>query len=257
MTNQEQAGAAAGADDLAMRQLRAFAACLGAAARDAVALSQAQGRAGATALSHELCQLIELHSLEAGRIGGRSAIDTHLEARYLKAALADEMLLRTDWAGRAHWHHELVEAKLFGSAHAGQRVFADIDTLLRERDPARRALARLYLLLLASGFQGRYRDAANLVPVADYRRGLFEFAYQRAPGQAGRDAVLSEQPYASTLTSSHGQRLARPSRRSAMLLLALVMLLGLSQALWWWQSWPIRQALQAEDARAAGQEGQG
>jgi type VI secretion system protein ImpK len=246
MSIQDNAQAGAGtADDLAARQFRAFAAVLVQARTAAAALGEAEGRAGATALSHELCQLIELHSLEAGRLGGKSALDLHLQARFLKAALADEMLLRADWAGRAHWHHVLVEATLFQSAHAGERVFADIDQLLRERDPARRALARLYLQLLAFGFQGRYRGGVNLGPIADYRRELFQFAYQRLPDLDARDAVLSEQPYASTLASGTGQRLSKPSRRGALLALSLVVLLGVSELLWLWQSWPLRQALKA------------
>jgi type VI secretion system protein ImpK len=243
MTIQELTHRAGDGDDLASSQFRAFVAVLIQARAAAAAVSEAEGRAGAAAVSRELCQLIELQSLEAGRLGGRGHVDTQLQARFLKAALADEMLLHTDWAGRAHWHHVLVESTLFQSAHAGQQVFADIDQLLRERDPARRAVARLYLQLLAFGFQGRYRGSADLAPIAQYRHDLFQFAYQRAPELRARDAVLTEQPYASTLSSSAGQRLSKPSRRSAVLALALLVLLGLSELLWWWQSWPVREAL--------------
>lgn len=243
---------AGGADDLAASQFRAFAAVLARARAEAAAVSEADGRSRANALSHELCQLIDLHSLEAGRVGGRAGVDTHLQARYLKAALADEVMLHTDWAGRAHWHHVLVEATLFQTAHAGEQVFADIDALLKADDPARRPLARLYLLLLAFGFRGRFRGAASLAPIADYRRALFQFAWQRVAGQKGRDAVLSEQPYASTLVASAGERLAKPSRRSALLALALLSLLGVSELLWLWQSWPVRQALNAPAQAQAG-----
>lgn len=239
-------------DDLAARQLRAFAALLARARRDVAGVSEADGRARAASLSHELCQLIDLHSLEAGRVGGRAGADTHLQARYLKAALADELMLHTDWAGRAHWHHVLVEATLFQTAHAGQQVFVDIDALLAANDPARRPLAQLYLILLGFGFRGRLRGDASLAPIADYRRALYQFGWQRVAGEGGRDAVLSGQPYASTLASSVGARLARPSRRSALLVLALVGLLGISELLWLWQSWPVRQALNAPAQARAG-----
>jgi type VI secretion system protein ImpK len=252
---QEAVPPGAGGDDLASSQFRAFAAVLVRARSDAVTVSEADGRARAAALSHELCQLIDLQSLEAGRVGGRAGVDTHLQARYLKAALADELMLHTDWAGRAHWHHVLIEATLFQTAHAGQQVFADIDALLRERDPVRRPVARLYLLLLAFGFQGRWRGKASLVQIADYRRDLYQFAWQRVPGQGGRDAVLSGQPYASTLAGGAGQRLAKPSRRSAVLVLALLAVLGLSELLWLWQSWPVRQALAAPFPALAGPRG--
>jgi len=236
--------------DLASTQLRSFAAVLLQERAAAVALPESGGRAGAATLSAALCQLIELQSLEAGRLGG-GGLDTQLQGRFLKAALADEMLLHLDWAGRAHWRHVLVEATLFHSARAGEQVFADIDQLLREREPARRPLARLYLQVLALGFQGRYRGSADLAPVAACRRDLFRFAWQREPGMGGREAVLSEQPYASTLVADGGARMYRPSRPAAMLMLALAVLLGVSQLLWLWQSQPVRDALAPRPAPAS------
>jgi type VI secretion system protein ImpK len=240
--NAQRAGDVNG-EDLASAQFRAFVAVLTQARGAVASLGETEGRAAATALSRELCQLIELQSIEGGRLSGKAGVDVQWQARFLKSALADEILLSTDWAGRAHWRHVLVESTLLQSAHAGQQVFADIDQLLRERDPARRSVARLYLHLLALGFQGRYRGSADLAPIADYRRQLFQFAYQRVPDLRAGAAVLSEQPYASTLSSGAGQLLSKPSRRNVMLVLALLGLLGLSELLWVWQSWPVRQAL--------------
>jgi len=229
-------------DDPASNGFRAFVKVLMGARAAAMALNEAEAQAGAAALSAQLCQLIELQSLEAGRLAGKANVDLELRARFLKAALADEMMLRSDWPGRAHWRHVLVEATLFRSAHAGQQVFADIDQLLTERDPARRPLARLYLYLLALGFQGRYRGSGQLDALAGYRRALFQFAWQRAPGM-GADAVLSEQPYASTLRFDGSKRLAR-SRRGVLTWLALMLaVLLLSQALWLWLSAPVDAAL--------------
>ena len=230
-------------NDLASSQLRSFAAVLLQERAAAATLPEADGRAGATTLSAALCQLIALQGLEAGRLG--ASADTQQQGRFLKAALADEMLLNLDWAGRAHWRHVLVEATLLHTAHAGEQVFADIDQLLRERDPARRVLARLYLQVLALGFQGRYRDSASLAPLGDYRRELFQFGWQRAPGMPGRDAVLSEQPYASTMAADGGARVNKPSRRVALFALVMLTLLGVSQGVWRWQSAPVRSALAA------------
>lgn len=233
------------AGDLAGQQFRAFVAVLTQARAAAADLPEAQGRAGAAALSAELCQLIELHTLEAGRQSGTGGADAESQARFLKAALADEVLLHTGWAGRAHWRHVLVEATLLGTAHAGQQVFVQIDQLLRERDPARRAVARLYLYVLALGFRGRYRGDPAPVALATYRRELFQFAYQRAPDLHAGAAVLSEQAYASTLSYGAGQRVSRLSRRGLTVGLMLLFLLVLSEALWVWQSWPLRRALNA------------
>jgi len=233
-----------GGDDPASNQFRAFVTVLTQARTAAMALDEADAQTGAQALSAQLCQLIELQSLEAGRLAGKGNVDLELRARFLKAALADEMMLRSDWPGRAHWRHVLVEASLFRSAHAGQQVFADIDQLLEERDPARRPLARLYLYLLALGFQGRYRGGEQTGALAGYRRALFQFAWQRAPGMQGADAVLSEQPYASTLRFDSRARLSRPSRGSVVWAALMLAMLLLSEGLWLWQSLPVRTALE-------------
>jgi type VI secretion system protein ImpK len=230
-------------NDLASMQFRAFVAALNHAVAGALHLGEAEGRAGASAISRQLLQLIEVQALEAGRLGGKAGDDTVARGRFLKAALADEVLLHTDWAGRVHWNHVLLEALLFNSSHAGQQVFAEIDQLLRERDPGRRGAARLYLHVLALGFQGRYRGAGDLAPIAEYRRALFQFAYQRPADLSARDAVLIEQPYGSTLSYSGGRRVPKLSRRGAALLLTLLVMLGVSEALWLWQSWPLRSVL--------------
>lgn len=235
----------AGGDDFASAQLRAFFSVLQQEVAAAARLGEAEGRSGADALSQRLCALIEEQAREAGRVAGRSGAEAAAQARYLKAALADEILLHTDWAGRQHWQHVLLEAVLFQTSQAGQRVFADIDQLLREREPAQRSQARMFLHVLALGFQGSYRDGPSLAPLAAYRRELFQFACQRAPGLGGRDAVLSEQPYASTLAHLGTRRLASLSRRYLALGLVLLILLGLSEVLWLWQSWPVRDALAA------------
>jgi len=232
-----------GGEDPGSHQFRAFVKVLMGARTAALALGDADAEAGAAALSGQLCQLIELQSLEAGRLAGKDNVDLELRARFLKAALADEMMLRSDWVGRAHWRHLLVEATLFRTAHAGQQIFADIDQLLTERDPARRPLARLYLYLLALGFQGRYRGGDDLGALAGYRRALFQFAWQRAPGMRGADAVLSDQPYASTLSFDNRARLARPSRGAVVWVGVMLAMLLLSQGLWLWQSKPVRDAL--------------
>lgn len=241
-----------GAEDPASHQFRAFVKVLMGSRAAAMALSDAEAAAGAAALSAQLCQLIELHSLEAGRLAGKGNVELELRARFLKAALADEMMLRSDWSGRAHWRHVLVEATLFRTAHAGQQVFADIDQLLAERDPARRPLARLYLYLLALGFQGRYRGGDDLGALAGYRRALFQFAWQRAPGMRGADAVLSDQPYASTLSFDKRARLARPSRGAVGWVGIMLAMLVLSEGLWLWQSKPVRDALENNAPRDTG-----
>ncbi|QJE01572.1 DotU family type IV/VI secretion system protein [Massilia forsythiae] len=238
------AGAAANEGvDLASSQFRDFYDVLARAAHAVVRLGEDEARGAAEALSRQLCQLIELQSLEARRVGGKGGAEADLQGRFLKAALADEVLLSTDWAGRDYWRHVLVEATLFKSSYAGERVFQDLDQLLREREPARRNVGRLYLYLLSLGFQGRYRGLAQ-DKIAEYRRELFQFVYQRPADLQGRDRTLSAQAYESTLLHLTAGRLPRLNRFGLLVLLGMLILLGLSELLWLWVSWPVRSALE-------------
>ncbi|WP_233575875.1 DotU family type IV/VI secretion system protein [Noviherbaspirillum saxi] len=231
--------------DLASVQFRDFFDVLSRLAQTAGQVGDADAKSAAESLSGQLCQLIELQTLEARRVGGKAGIEAEVQGRFLKAALADEVLLNTDWAGRSYWRHVLIEATLFKSSFAGERVFDDLDQLLREREASRRHVGRLYLYLLSLGFQGRYRGTAGQSKIAEYRRELFQFIYMRPADMHGRDRTLSEQPYASTLSHIAARRLPRINRSGVIVLLALLFLLGLSELLWLWQSWPVREALSA------------
>ncbi|GAB2870311.1 hypothetical protein GCM10027277_44500 [Pseudoduganella ginsengisoli] len=228
--------------DLASTQFRDFYDVLTRAAHAATQVPDGEAKAAAEGISRQLCQLIELQTLEARRVGGKVGIEAEVQGRFLKAALADEVMLNTDWAGRTFWRHVLIETQLFKSSYAGERVFDDLDQLLREREASRRNVGRLYLYLLSLGFQGRYRGQKQ-DKIAEYRRELFQFVYLRAADLQGRDRTLSEQAYASTLSHLTAARLPRLNRFGLIALVALLMLLGLSELLWLWQSWPVRTAL--------------
>jgi type VI secretion system protein ImpK len=174
-------------DDLACTQFRSFAALLLHERAAAASLLASDGRDCAVTLSRALCQVIELQSLDAQRAGG--CLDLQLQGRFLKAALADELMLNLDWPGRRYWRYVRIEAALLYSARASEQVFTGIDRLLSARDPAQRPLARLYMHLLALGFQGRYRGSASLAPIEQYRRELFRFAWPGAAGLAGQDGA--------------------------------------------------------------------
>ncbi|WP_332851563.1 DotU family type IV/VI secretion system protein [Duganella sp. S19_KUP01_CR8] len=235
-------GAVSEGVDLASVQFRDFYDVLSRSAQAATRVGEGEAKSAAEALSRQLCQLIELQSLEARRIVGKAGMEAEAQGRFLKAALADEVLLNTEWAGRNHWRHVLIETTLFKSSFAGERVFDDLDQLLREREASRRNVGRLYLYLLSLGFQGRYRGQKQ-DKIAEYRRELFQFVYLRPADLQGRDRTLSEQAYASTLSHLAARRLPKFNRSGLMFVLALLILLGLSELLWLWQSWPVRAAL--------------
>lgn len=178
------------------------------------------------------------------REGSRFELESIADARYLKAALADEMLLNMPWIGRETWTSHLLEAGLFRTSIAGERVFERIEEVLSGREPSRRDIARLYLFALALGFQGKYRGMEETARLAGLREELFQFVYQRPAELAGRDRVLSDRAYASTLSHIAPRKLPTLSRWTVGFLLGMVALLALSEMLWVWQSWPVRQVLQ-------------
>lgn len=230
-------------DDLPAHQFRAFYAELQRARETALRCAEADASTTAQSLAKQLMQIIELHTVEARRLAGRGAMEIESDARYLKAALADEIFLNLDWPGRTHWRHVLLEAQLVRSSVAGERVFDNIDALLRAREPAGRAVAALYLNVLALGFQGRLRGSAAPERLTQYRRELFQFIMQRDPQDAKVGSGLSPQAYAHTAGHLAKRRIPRLSRWTLGLILAVLLMLGLSELLWLWRSWPVRNLL--------------
>lgn len=201
-------------------------------------------------VSRQLENLIEMQSLEYRQVGSRFAQQAAQDARYLKAALADEVLLRQDWSGRDIWSQHLLEASMFRSSVAGQKVFDDIKQLLRAREPAQRTLAQLYLFTLALGFQGQYRDQNAQDLLAGLRRELFQFVFQRQADLAGRDRVLSPQPYANTLSHIAPKRMAPLNRWKLIFVASVIGLLVISELLWLWPTWQLRQIVNGNPARS-------
>ena len=233
----------AGGDELSSIQFRDFFQILHRASQLIARVSDVDAPEAAQTLSKDLLQLIELQTLEARRSGGSAAMEYESQARYLKAVLADEILLNSDWAGREHWRHELLEAKLFKSSHAGEQVFFQIDQLLSAREPSQRPLAKLYLYVISLGFKGQFRGDADLSKLASYRNDLFQFIFQRPAALSGAERRLSEVPYDSTLSHFASRRIPKISRWWIKLTLILAGMLVLSELVWLWQSWPVRKSL--------------
>lgn len=231
------------AEDMPVHQFRVFYAELLRARESALKSSEEEAPAVAQRLAKQLLQLIELQTLEARRMSGRSGMDLESDARYLKAALADELMLNLDWSGRTHWRHVLLEAQLMRSSVAGERVFDNVDAILRAREPSARPVAELYLHTLALGFQGRLRGSADPDRLAQYRRELFRFIAQRDPRDDRGGPGLSPQAYAHTAGHLAKRRIPRLSRWAMGLLLVALLMLGLSELLWLWRSWPLRHLL--------------
>ncbi|HWI79054.1 MAG TPA: DotU family type IV/VI secretion system protein [Ramlibacter sp.] len=237
-------------DDHLLKQFRAFFDEVSKAQSRAIEMRETDPDQAAQGMSKHLENLIELQTLESQREGNRFELESIADSRYLKAALADEILLNTQWVGREAWTAHLLEASLFRTSVAGDRVFQRIEALLSNREPSLRPLAGLYLSALALGFQGKFRGSADDGQLAGYREELFQFTYQRRADLSGRDRVLSERAYASTLSHIEPRKVTALSRWTVGFLLALLALLAISEMLWLWQSYPVRHVLQTGRAAA-------
>ena len=108
-------------DDHATQQFRAFYDEI-IKARDRTADSrELEPNVVAHTLAKHLENLLELQTLESRRESTRFELENVADARYLKAALADEILLNTPWVGREHWTAHLHWRWAF-KANTGVRV---------------------------------------------------------------------------------------------------------------------------------------
>jgi type IV/VI secretion system ImpK/VasF family protein len=139
--------------------------------------TDAQG--AAEALSKKLQEVLELQAAEAKWMGGEIAA-RYPDAQYAMAALADETFTLLEWEGQAAWQDHLLEQHLFHGRAAGYDLFKRIDHLLKEapNTPVSRDLARVYLMVLAAGFNGKYRQFGLTRALTEYRQRLYEYIYR-------------------------------------------------------------------------------
>jgi type VI secretion system protein ImpK len=175
----------------------------------------------------KLVALLERQSLDAGRDGGDFGLEIYKRAQYAMTALADEIFINLDWQGRQAWREHLLEAKFFGSHSAGEELFERIDHLLRDHDTLYGELARIYLMVLALGFQGKYRGRPEGDEVIEsYRRRLYRFIYSRDPQVLLGTERVMPQAYASTLDEASVAEL--PYLRPWLWTLALILVIWLA-----------------------------
>lgn len=171
-------------------------------------------------------------------------------ARYVMACLADEVFLSFEWEGRRAWRNRLLETQLYGTHLAGERIFEEIEVLLKERDDTDRELAQVYLLALSLGFQGRFRGSSDPRPLQDVRDRLLSFVTRGGDALDATTRTLSSQPYEHTLTREV-QGLLPPTRKwLAALVAGLFGYLVVSHLFWRDVAWPIRAV--TESFRAVG-----
>lgn len=214
--------------------------------------SPESARRAAADACESLAREIDAQTLDISRSGStadRTAVD---ELRYLKAAIADELLLSRDWPGRSRYTEHLVETRLFGTSIAGDEIFRRIAALLAHAGGQPSQMAPLYLCAISIGFEGRYRGPQSAEALQPLRDALFRLIYRRepelAPGLTGQpreaNRVLSDQAYHYPLSNIAPVRFFRFSRGALAFIGAMVLLVALSQLAWRWTSAPVRKALE-------------
>jgi type VI secretion system protein ImpK len=179
-----------------------------------------------------LLSVLERQALNAGQHGGEYGAVFYREAQYVMAALGDEIFLHLPWDGRAAWRDNLLESKLFQSHIAGDRLFEKLERVLQERDPVYADVAVVYLMALALGFRGKYRDRDDGGQLQAYRQQLFTFIFRRHPELLSDTKRLFPDAYDHTLTDGQVITLADAWKWTAVLGLLAVLWLGTSYGVW-------------------------
>jgi type IV/VI secretion system ImpK/VasF family protein len=185
-------------------------------------------------LSKRLSEMLELQAAESNWTGGDAA-KYYPEAQYAMVALADETFATTDWPGRSAWHKHMLEPRMYGTRGADLEFFKRIDKLLKEapNEKGARDLARLYLMVIASGFRGKYRVPNLRRPLAEYRRRLYEFSHQAdALDLYSKERRMLPEAMEHTMESRAVGRFTSAQKWIATVLILVILYLGMSHYAW-------------------------
>lgn len=178
-----------------------------------------------------LIALFRRNAVQVLRAAGKPT-DNYFEAQYVMAAFADDVFIHLDWEGRRAWMSNLLESTLFQSHVAGEMFFEKLDRLLRDRDPADKSLAAVYLTALSLGFRGKYHGLNDHGKLRDYRQELFTFIF-RQPADLINDAkVAFPDSYVQNLRKEKRKKLMNPRVWLAVLAFVIFGYLGLSHGVW-------------------------
>lgn len=203
------------------------------------------GERSPTAVWQRLLGVLERQALTARRRGGEFGADFYRDAQYLMAALADEIFLHLDWRGSESWSSNLLETKLFGSHRAGEAVFQRLDDLLAGRNPVDLDLAKVYLLVLALGFQGKFRGQPDgMRQLTTYRQEILELIFEREPQFREGVRELFPEAYASTLDQGRSDLLPHFRNWKWAALGAVGLWLVISGWVWWVLTDDLRTAIE-------------
>jgi type IV/VI secretion system ImpK/VasF family protein len=188
----------------------------------------------ADALSKKLLEVLELQGAEAKWMGGEIAA-RYPDAQYAMAALADETFTLLEWEGQAAWQEHLLEQHLFRTQAAAHDLFKRIDRLLKDapNTAVSRDLARVYLMVLAAGFQGKYRQFGLTRALTEYRQRLYEYIYRDdALLLFAPDRTLIPEITTRTVVGQAVSRVSSAQRWAAILAIVAVSYIVIAHVAW-------------------------
>jgi type VI secretion system protein ImpK len=178
-----------------------------------------------------LIELFRRNAVQILRAAGKPT-DNYFEAQYVMAAFADDIFIHLDWEGRRAWTSNLLEATLFRSHVAGEMFFEKLDRLLRDRDPADKSLAAVYLNALSLGFKGKYHGINDHGKLRRYRHELFAFIFRQPADLMNDSKVAFPDSYVQNLRKEKSKKLTNPRVWLAVLGVVLFAYLAVSHGLW-------------------------
>jgi len=181
---------------------------------------------------NKLLTLLEEQIHEARSRGGEYGVKFYEEAQYLMAALADDIFLHTDWAGKEEWQSNLLEYKLFGTYVAGDRFFEDVERLLKARDSSYTEMAVIYFMVLSLGFKGKFWDKDDDGQIEGFRRQLFAFIFKNNPKLLDDKRILLPQVYEHTQREDTGKHLPYMGRWIGLIAAMIVLFMLISHLIW-------------------------
>ena len=178
-----------------------------------------------------LIALFRRNAVQILRVAGKPT-DNYFEAQYVMAAFADDVFIHLDWEGKRAWTSNLLEAALFQSHIAGEMFFDKLDRLLRDRDPADKSLAAVYLSALSLGFRGKYHGLNDHGKLRRYRQELFAFVFRQPQDLKNDSKIAFPDTYIKNLREEKKKKLTNPRVWLAVLAFVVVTYLAVSHGLW-------------------------
>lgn len=149
-------------------------------------------------IAKQLITRLEQQIMHAFQRAGELGASLMRDAQYAMVALADEVFLAFEWPGRRDWEVRILEDRVFQTRAAGEKIFAQIDKLLTDRQPDRHELGAVYLMMLGLGFKGQYSSETDAAKIDDIKQRLFVMTQHDRPKLYSQTYDIFSEGYVNT-----------------------------------------------------------